>query len=420
MSFGVIAKPPAPGPIAKTPDALQQINQITNGPLTYNSQRRFAIQCQDENSNKVDCPSDIKDYLPKMDDVYEYFSEKGYPEPRIRTIRIIDSGSLTDTLIPANILDYVLDRKHPYLINYSPGSRECNGRDGGYNSATNTFVICNSTDFLNTFVHEYFHSLQYALTKKENGSTPTSEWILEGSATAVAKTYEDRALFPSRLVRDSRYNPPPLDKALMAFPYAAQDFFVFAGQKTGTHVEELKHLFSDKSLYKGLDAGLFKTTYGGYGLKGMYFQYVRNEAYEKKVQITSGPSITNSCTPSEDRFVEGIPEYSSFNNQVRFKLPPMSSRMVKVSFVDFGNSGQGGSIHFNATVPSGFRYIVYKEGEDGCEDKKGTINYSFDGLESGATHNFYILMSNTNHEPSSTRGPHGYPPITVKWEETHY
>ncbi len=411
MSFGVIAK---------TPDVLQQINQITNGPLTYNSHSRFAIQCQDESYNEEDCPSDFKDYLPKMDDVYEYFSSKGYPEPKIRTIRILDSVSSNDALTLPNIQDNY--RARPYLINYAPNSGRCVDNEGVYVVENKQVLICSSTDFLKIFVHEYFHALQYALTEKENGSTPTSEWILEGSATVAAKTYQDRVLFPHRLVRDSRYNPPRLDKPLMAFSYSAQDFFVFAGQKTETHVEELKYLFPEKRLHKGLDAGLSRTTYDEYGLKGMYWQFVRNEAYEKKVQITSGPSIINRCTPSEDRFNNGIPEYSPSDNKVIFKLARLSSKMVKVSFLDFGSNGQGGSIRFYPqNLPPGFRYIVYKEGENGCENKTDSygnaLGFNFNELESGATHNFYILMSNTNYEPL---GIGSRISASVTWEETHY
>jgi hypothetical protein len=198
-------------------------------------------------------------------------------------------------VIPNSLTSNLRPRADGWTVFVSPsGSAYCevNNRAvaGVYYPDRYKLVLCTksneSIDFaeLRSLVHEYFHATQYGEVLVRAGGA--EDWLIESTAT-VAENSTEPTDVATKLNRSEDYKPRQVHVGLMdtgtdddVVEYEAQDFWVYAGRTRGNKdLGALKLLFGLGGDNDAADFTLRRVF--GSSLADMYWEWARNQAYEK-------------------------------------------------------------------------------------------------------------------------------------------
>jgi hypothetical protein len=315
-----------------------------------------------------------------------------------------------------------------------------------------------------TLIHEYFHATQHAFD--ETDAHPDEAWLIEGTAAAAELSYlNDHHMYrnPTTITVSGRTDERswhPIDIGLRSeeehHEYEAQDFWVFAGEHQSQDMGWLIRIFDAGATIDAIEASLT-----GPSLADLYWAWVKNQLMAKTVDYSHPADLAGrvggeddgglgprcqmnaveppdylSCTeapaadlwgrgpteptpvwrayagtnpyPSPDPAAPGVVQYHS--------LEPLTATAIRV--VPNDGWGVGGPdivtdpplprpgwvrITLESSTGSGdFRYIVYNNGESGCEDVDDMDHDRDTAYIDTCDPAFWVVVANTN--PRVTRG----------------
>jgi hypothetical protein len=365
-----------------------------------------------------DCgPEDVTRLTTAMRASYDHFTSLGYANPALATkivqVKYRPDGSKKPQSVDVrtyygNLLK-ALDEECLLGARYWP--------DGKFIRLCYYRSIVDDAEIAYRVDHEMFHAFQFGSTELANNWNKVStvdpatvedwEWILEGTAAAAEES-------GSTMVRSGRRNLHPIHLALMAsdnagspekaIQYAAEDFWVWFGQRKGLPLGYLKPLFARGGTTQG--AAAFFTEEHGTSLGEEYWGWVKNQAMEKTVPLRTadppGEALKSPC--HIETAVIGTPQELAFpapgaGNEVATSLrslPRLTAAAVKVTFPQ----GAPPVVTLSAEATgagAGLKYKAYREGEDDCADpgKAPDGPRSFQGLTADDV--IWVLVADTQH-----------------------
>ncbi|MDZ7802076.1 MAG: hypothetical protein U5K81_14960 [Trueperaceae bacterium] len=245
-------------------------------------------------------------------------------------------------------------------------------------------------------------------------------WVAEGTAKAAQESV-------NLMLVSKRGNDPhdagarhAVDEALTSTNnnehYKAEDFWVWLGRRLNQArpVGEEKGLgylipfFEEGGDVSDVDAELKETsTYGGPGLSGLsaaYLDWVRNQAFEKAIQL--GPDTLGQACAYEGTFVDQLVTLDYDAEEAppvdhRFTLDPLNSRVVRFDFGSFvlGPYEALASVDADDTAVKIKFFDDADAGTRDCRDGGGTSEVGNQLVQHQARdgeHRHYALVSNTD------------------------
>jgi hypothetical protein len=241
-----------------------------------------------------------------------------------------------------------------------------------------------------TIRHEYFHATQYGYDTIRN--QPTNQWVTDGTATAAQRSV---LTMTRSLHYDLRMIDVPLADSSAAHRYAAQDFFVFLGQKQNAGLDYLIPLFE-----VGATTADVVEVFGENGHLPLYWDWVKNQALEKTVDFDE--LLQDPCA-LQGNVVTQIHPWA-FDHTVSLThtvgtLQPLTSVLVGVYWdgsYDIADGSVYPSTGFGDTeATDALRYKFYRDGEDGCAGvPDGRRLFLKEDGEISPANNYWVLISN--------------------------
>lgn len=246
----------------------------------------------------------------------------------------------------------------------------CDGVYGKYIAPLAEVVICmprndrNSMipERIQTIFHEVFHAIQYSYP---NITLDIFEpWLIEGTATAAERS---RGMMEVDGERSRRRVDVPLTDAgdNSTVEYQAQDFWVFAGRRSNRGIDYLEAVLAEGTSVGEVNIALNRTF--GIGLDGIYWDWVKNQVFEARVEIGPGgnsPSVLNEPCVFNSRMAGQVRnrtfDLSSGQLTDSFPLPPLSARVVKVLLQALPDAGYEATIEVDK-VGAPIRAKIYDE-----------------------------------------------------------
>lgn len=330
----------------------------------------------------------------------------GYPEPWL--IPNITPNSLTSNLRP---------RADGWKVFVSPsGSRHCkvDGKpvNGLYHPDLFKLVLCAPSNLsinveeVRTLVHEYFHATQFGEPLVRNGGE--EDWIIESTATTAEKSTQPTNVV-TKMNRSEDYQPRRVDIGLLdagtwddRWEYEAQDFWVYAGRvPRARDLGALTLLFALGADNDAADFTLRRVF--GSSLGDMYWEWARNQAYEKGERFpdaTGGNEVLGPPCRIEDKTVvtDTIIVEPAFNYEIQVK--PLSSVMVKFRSPLDQSWKTWWRNAYPTSDPSDIRVKFYNV--DGSADCGDSIDEGSRIIKQADPGDYYVLISNLN--TSRTQG----------------
>ena len=231
-----------------------------------------------------------------------------------------------------------------YTMDLRPSSQAPPGVGGLYSSDTGVFwVAIGATGVTagtrDTIRHEYFHATQYGYDPSfaTNASWLASRWSIEGQAVLSENSIPalsrdggtplrsvDRTLFRSKWNGNS-WNPGPGSE------YRAQDFWAYLGVRAGADLSFLVPFVEEGQRSDQIDTVLERDYASDYpdGLEDAYWDWVRNQAFEKQVDIGGGVlGATCDFQTAVATAVDVIADASG-SASTPFNLTPFTTEVVR-------------------------------------------------------------------------------------------
>lgn len=328
-------------------------------------------------------------------DIYQHFvNDLGFNEPRIRNLAEkleFNPNSLAS-------LGFTV-----YIEPFDFGFCASEPAAGYYDRDLGRLVLCYNPaigindDTLDTLIHEYFHTTEYAypefLNDYKNGHKDEN-WLVEGMAMSAEESY-----FVSPMKRSNNENWIQLHKVDISMKseagldeYFAQDFWVFAGQYLGYGLPYL-----EDTLMAGGEAVEVASVLGDSERLNLYWEWAKNQAMEKTFNFDG---ILGTPCQIENQVIN-TPEIFQFDffNKISHDvvLGPLNSLAVEIKW-DFPYDLAAGIVFpydpsQQPAAGEALEYKFYKNGEGGCQGiPEGPRNY--ENVDPGEK--YYVLISNTD------------------------
>jgi len=302
----------------------------------------------------------------------------------------------------------------PYRIELRPLSTVPAGTTGMFSSSSGNVWIAIGTGGLTearrrTVRHEYVHATQYGYDPVfGEGEWLASRWVIEGQAVVADTSF----VTLQRSTRDPREVDTTLQRSrwdgtamgpLPASEYQAQDFWFYLAQRFAVGIEFLEPFMAQGLRATDVDSVLrreYADAFGAAGLQGglprAYWDWVRNQVFEKQVDMRSLIDFGTACsfasataTPVTITYNRAVPP--SANSET---LPPLTTRVYRVDFPTWSGGGYGATM--NVTSPSGaIRSVFFRDGAGA-----GCANVPDQSVRSVAidaqSERYYVLVANTS------------------------
>jgi hypothetical protein len=220
--------------------------------------------------------------------------------------------------------------------------------------STRAGTLSTTLDAQKTIRHEMWHAVQ-----KKLEAILTSSWLIEGQA--------DSAVESTKIHMEAweQNGPMPITKPLNAAStaYRTQYFWTYVGRTKGKGLNYIYDMTKSKYLnpWNDVDTAIKNIGYSG-GLKKAYWDFVRNQAFEKEYKLRASDQ-GRDCTLDES-VIYGAGNTSSSNVDYRVPgftissttFPAMSGNAFLVKPLNIKN----GSIWLRATSTIGIHYRVYR------------------------------------------------------------
>ncbi len=333
--------------------------------------------------------------------------QRGYREPRL--YRPPAGASVS----PAGI-NLVVPYEALLLPASGAGCTTASGtRLGAYSPSFKSLLLCmtpglatTSSEFdelVRTAWHEFFHSIQAAYPQVLGGWGGRDDWLIEGTAEAMARGMDPEAPCSGQewcRSGDFSLREPDVELEMRdgAQEYRVQDFWVTWGRLESAVVEDLIPIFQ-----LGAQTADVAQAFTEPDFKQHYWDWVKNQSYEKTEDFDGG-LFGGECSYIDTLFNKPARKapYQSFSKNE--PLPPLTSRVVV--FVSSGNLD--GEIAVNIeeqTDPnydnahtmgqqphSNLRYKIYQDQSLGCGTAMEDESFPIENL-SGT---FYVVVANTS------------------------
>jgi hypothetical protein len=269
--------------------------------------------------------------------------------------------------------------------------------NGQYKWKTLEIVICiddqsSSEDIQETVRHELFHAIQatYAPVAADDLSITSrslTDWLMEGTATAAAKSSYVMVRRPSFPLREVT---APLTSTLNVDAYSAQDFWVYTGLERGEPISYLQSVFAQGATPEHVNKA--------FNMADAYWSWAKNQVFEHH-QAMDGAFVSPACKqefrafdPTSQKFL-----FYPLEHFAQGVLPPLTSGLVEIDFQQAVSFVQ--VIADNDGDSADLRYKIYEDGVAGCQavpDGPQTLT----NLPKGARR--YVLVSNVSLSTSFT------------------
>lgn len=346
-----------------------------------------------------------------LSDVNADLTSLGFTD-RPRLSRTPDQVELT--IISQNPFQYeVTVILGDYTMELRPTSQVLPGTGGMYSSGTGNFWVAIGTNGVTagtreTIRHEYFHATQYGYDPSfaTTASWLASRWSIEGQAVLSESSVPTLGRDTGRLLRDvdetlfrsmwtgNAWGPRPDSE------YRAQDFWAYLGARAGADLSFLVAFAEEGQRSDQVDAVLERDYASDYpdGLEDAYWDWVRNQAFEKQVDIGGGV-LGASCdfqtavaTPID------VVADASGSTATPFNLTPFTTEVVRFEITNDAAI----ALDFELNVPRSSSELRIKffdpadAGSDACwsdpELSQETVR-----VPAGTTVERYALVANVDY-----------------------
>lgn len=374
----------------------------------------FTVRCRgfDEASNNrsVACgASDEADLELVLEEAFTDYTGVGFALPYLTRLIDVEASIF-------NFLTMQFDIVYgDYLAELRP-LRDVDGEDrwpcgvspagttnlGGYASGSRSFFVCIGTAGVNdramqTARHEYFHATQYAYAAVRGSN---QSWVKESTATASERSLTTMSRDASRSVRVVTEPLTAVDPGVIE--YETQDFFVYTGSILGRGLDYLIDLFQEGASTADIDRSLTTLGVSG-GLAELYWDWVKNQALEKVVDLgdgilgtacaysLGGATVTeldyHHVSPPSDRTFSLAPLATSVVRMRLLALPDASySTQVQVATAATGAGASAVKVKFYDTTAA--NTTACRSGPD-----SPTLTTT---VEAGRPRTYLALISNTS------------------------
>jgi hypothetical protein len=312
-----------------------------------------------------------------------------------------------------------------YTVSVSPkgyGACTSSEKGGVYTHRNFKLLLCvDSAQFLGPddpdhLTHEFFHALQaaYPATRSNLTARRLEEWVIEGTATAAMGS-DETTLVATKMNRSLEYDPRKIHIGLRnpgtrsdVFEYETQDLWVYAGRTRGNaDIGPLSIVFALGGNNAAADM-VFKSLYGA-ALPDMYWEWVKNQAYEKNERFADAQGANEALGPGcklETANGETVDPSTigDFNTVVSpsgwsGKLGPLSTKVVRFRLPSTPETRNWKKFAFFGLNQLGddVRYKVYNY--DGASPCGGSIPDGLRPLDNlRVATDYYILVSNVTSD----------------------
>jgi hypothetical protein len=325
----------------------------------------------------------------------------GYPEPWL--IPNVKPDSFTANLRP---------RADGWKVFVSPsGSANClvdkEPVAGVYITALYKLVVCTegreslTPSELNALYHEYFHAVQWGEPVLRNGGE--DPWIIESTAAAAEESIVPAGAV-TQLNRSADYGVRAVHISLSdegaskdVWEYEAQDFWVYAGRTRGNKdLGALKLLFALGADNDAADFTLRRVF--GSSLGDMYWEWAKNQAYEKNERFADATGSNEVLGPECRLEAATVPEDTivvepEFDTDITVKPLSTVVAQFRTPLDEYWSLWSRGA--YPQQDPSDIRVKFYNlEGlpcGGGIPDGSRFINDAYPG-------NYFVVISNLSTE----------------------
>ncbi len=362
----------------------------------------FHVRCRKSDDPAIcgDAPKDA--YAAALEDAFDTFAGLYFAEPKIRR-RYEVTGAPT-----------------AYLYGFtfkSDGTRKCNWSKAPayYNPVTANIVVCLDGDGFtaareSTTWHEFFHATQFGYGIMLD-PVVKRHWILEGTAVFAESVLEligagqNPALRPPDRMAGRTLRV--VDRGLLehgdGLEYHTQDFWVFIGKAHDRGFNYLRSVF-DRGISRSAVDEALQAQFSGWTLSEAYWAWVKNQAFEKSVDLGGTAFSQRPRCAFDDRMatpevIDYAPATTPFARS--FSLPYLTSMVIELAFepgpFDYAASVAVSAQHEQLQVKY---YEPSQAGYFGCHTEPDSRSHLVSvPRDEGA--NAHVLVSNTRTSGSS-------------------
>jgi hypothetical protein len=333
-----------------------------------------------------------------LDEAYAAWVEGlGYPEPRL--VRRVTLDSWAPLRVLVGPYEYEL-RNFTRSECQNDQGQGVNGR-GRYLRSSSVAYTCydasQAAPAHRTTRHEFFHALQYGYPKHLELRSSISNFVAEGTARA-AETSQVAFQRSPRSLRDIDAQLFTTGSAVTD-DYLAQDFWVYLGLRFGMGLEYLQPILAAGATTATVDTVL--TTHSGYPenltLAEAYWDWARNQAFEKQVDIGGGVLGTTCEFQTAVASVIDVIADASGPAATPFNLTPSTTEVVRFEITNDAAI----ALDFALNVPrssSELRIKFFDPADAGTSDCWGDpeLSRTTISVPAGTTVERYALVANVD------------------------
>lgn len=322
----------------------------------------------------------------------------------------------------------------PYQIALRAASTIDSNAGGMFSTATGRIWISIGTSGVTesrrqTVRHEYVHATQYGYDPVfASGEWLPSRWVIEGQAVVMESSFAtlQRANRAARDVdttlRRSRWNGTAFEDPPSS-EYEAQDFWFYLAQRFDRGIDFLVPFMEAGMRAIDVDGVLrsefpeaFGSTGSSGGLPHAYWQWVRNQVFEKEVDMTSafrfGPPCTfnsSAATAVPIGYDQAAPPAATNGT-----LDPLTTRVYRIDLPTWSGGGYGATMRVDPGSSS-VRSVFFRDGAEHCAAVPNQLvrSVSIDA----AAERFYLLIANTSLSDDASYTLSFDPPSTLVIDE---